>query len=87
MKRWKLWLLVAVIISVAAAPGTAIEEEHETEDGCCMSCAHYIYTSPDGQSQERWDCMGFDCWRGYRDCWEHHDGSKPCVTMWSCTYF
>lgn len=87
MRDSKRLLLIVVIAFFAAVPGMAIEEEHETTDGCCWGCAHYIYTSPDGTTQERWDCMGFDCRSGYVDCWQHADSSKACIMMWNCSYF
>lgn len=87
MRAWQKVVLFVAIASLGAVPGMAIEEENEGVDGCCMSCAHYYYTTPDGQTREYWHCMGFDCHNGFRDCWEHHDGSKPCIEMWSCSVF
>lgn len=86
MRHWKRLLLAASISLFAAVPGTAWEPYDETGEGCCWDCAHYLYTSPSGETQERWDCLAFDCRSGWRDCWQHADSSKGCVLMWNCKY-
>lgn len=87
MRVRKAFFIVALISLLAAVPGTAREPYDDVSDGCCWDCAHYIYVSPSGESQERWDCLGFDCRSGYRDCWEYATNSRTCILMWSCRFF